>query len=162
MPVPLLVVLDEAANTAPLPIWPNRYSHYGSRGVVIMTMLQSWAQGVAVWGENGMAKLWGSASVRILGSGGSEPDLLASASAVSGTFEAPTFTTSGPAMGWFGTTSRSSRPEPVLDVSDLGRLPRGRAYVQISGSRPVLVRTIPWWEGPQSAAINASIAKYGL
>lgn len=162
LPVPLLVVLDEAANTAPLPIWPNRYSHYGSRGVVIMTMLQSWAQGVAVWGENGMAKLWGAASVRVLGSGGSEAAFLAGASAFSGTFEAPTLTTSGPGTALFGTIGRSSRPEPVLDVSDLGRLPRGRAYVQISGSRPVLVRTIPWWEGAQSAAINASMAKYGL
>ena len=32
---------------------PNLYSHYGSRGIVLMTILQSWSQGVEVWGEPG-------------------------------------------------------------------------------------------------------------
>ncbi len=46
LPVPLLGVLDEAANVCRWRELPNLYSHYGSRGIILMTILQSWAQGV--------------------------------------------------------------------------------------------------------------------
>ena len=51
-------VLDEAANVCRWRELPNLYSHYGSRGIVLMTILQSWSQGVEVWGRDGMRKLW--------------------------------------------------------------------------------------------------------
>ena len=34
-----------------------------------MTILQSWAQGEAVWGEKGMEALWGASTVKVIGSG---------------------------------------------------------------------------------------------
>lgn len=43
---PLLGVLDEAANVCRWRELPNLYSHYGSRGIVLMTILQSWSQRV--------------------------------------------------------------------------------------------------------------------
>jgi hypothetical protein len=39
-------LLDEAANVCRWRDLPNLYSHYGSRGIVLMTILQSWSQGV--------------------------------------------------------------------------------------------------------------------
>ncbi|NEB06859.1 TraM recognition domain-containing protein, partial [Streptomyces sp. SID13726] len=54
---PLVGVLDEAANVCRWRELPNLYSHYGSRGIVLDTVLQSWSQGVEVWGESGMKKL---------------------------------------------------------------------------------------------------------
>jgi len=48
----------------------------------------------------------------------------------------------------------------VLDVPDLASLPRGRAFVQISGAPPVLVRTVPWWKGPYADRIRESLARY--
>ncbi|NUU21122.1 MAG: hypothetical protein HOV68_06345, partial [Streptomycetaceae bacterium] len=56
---------------------------------------------------------------------------------------------------------RASRSEPVLDAADLAAPPRGRAFVQVGGARPVLVRTVPWWEGPHADAVRASIGRYG-
>ena len=50
---PVVAVLDEAANICPIPTLPQLYSHYGSRGIQVMTMLQSYQQGVGVWGEPG-------------------------------------------------------------------------------------------------------------
>jgi hypothetical protein len=47
--VPLLGVLDVAANVCRWRGLPDLYSHYGSRGIVLMTILQSWFQGTAVW-----------------------------------------------------------------------------------------------------------------
>lgn len=46
LPVPLVGVLDESANVCRWRELPNLYSHYGSRGIVRMTNLQSWSQGV--------------------------------------------------------------------------------------------------------------------
>lgn len=48
---------------------PSLYSHYGSRGIIIMAILQSWSQGVEVWGERGMKKLWSAANVKVYGGG---------------------------------------------------------------------------------------------
>ncbi|WP_406290174.1 type IV secretory system conjugative DNA transfer family protein [Embleya sp. NBC_00896] len=167
LPVPFLVVLDEAANIAPLPILPDRLSHYGSRGLVVMVMLQSWAQGAHVWGENGMAKIWNAGSVRVYGAGGSEGALLSAHSLFSGKFEASTTTLAHRSTAWWGSAwwdssvTRATRPEFVLGVADLAALPRDRMLVQISGGRPLLVRSVPWWEGPHADAIRASIGRHG-
>ncbi|NUP34347.1 MAG: TraM recognition domain-containing protein [Streptomycetaceae bacterium] len=159
MPVPVLFVLDEAANVCPWKQLSDKYTHFGSRGVIVMLILQSWAQGVAVWGETGMAKLWGSANIRVYGGGVSDVKFLEDLAKSSGTFEPRT----GSMTLKFGdhrSFGVGSRPEPVLDAADLMSMPRGRAYVQISGSRPTLVRTVPWWEGPYADAIRASLSRY--
>ncbi len=51
MPSPLVGVLDEAANVCRWKDLPDLYSHFGSRGIVLMTILQSWAQGDGVLGR---------------------------------------------------------------------------------------------------------------
>jgi TraM recognition site of TraD and TraG len=55
---PLVVPLDEAANICRIADLPDLYSHLGSRGIIPVTILQSYEQGVTVWGEHGMAALW--------------------------------------------------------------------------------------------------------
>ncbi len=56
--------------------------------------------------------------------------------------------------------SRQLQRERILDVAELAALPKGRAVVLGSGSRPVLVRTEPWPTGPHAAAVRASIAAH--
>ena len=41
-----------------------------------MTILQSWSQGVDVWGESGMKKLWSAANIKVYGGGVSETAFL--------------------------------------------------------------------------------------
>lgn len=67
--VPLLLALDEAANICRWSELPNLYSHFGSRGIIPMTILQSWAQDEDVWGKAGMEKLWSAATIKVVGSG---------------------------------------------------------------------------------------------
>ena len=57
MQTPMLGVLDEAANVCRWRDLPDLYSHYGSRGIPIMSVFQSWSQGVSVFGKEGMDKL---------------------------------------------------------------------------------------------------------
>jgi len=66
---PLLGVLDEAANVCRWKNLPDQYSHYGSRGIILMTILQSWSQGVEVWNVEGMR----SGTSRECGSSGPHP-----------------------------------------------------------------------------------------
>lgn len=153
--VPLVAVLDEAANVCRWHALPDMYSHYGSRGITIMTILQSWSQGVDVWGREGMRKLWSAANIKVYGGGVSEGEFLGELSTLIGDFEMDTVSTS---YGRHGrSTSRSSRRERILDASDLASLPRGRAVLLASGAPATLVRTLPWMEGPHAAAITASI-----
>ncbi|MGW0661926.1 type IV secretory system conjugative DNA transfer family protein [Streptodolium elevatio] len=159
LPLPMLFVLDEAANVCPWKALPDKYSHFGSRGIVMMTILQSWAQGAAAWGENGMSKLWGAANVRVYGGGVADMKFLGDLSKASGVFE-PGTTSITYKWGDPRGISRSSRPEAVLNEADLASMPRGRAFVQFSGTPPVLVKTVPWWEGPHAATIRKSIARY--
>ena len=160
LPVPLVAVLDEAANVCRWPELPNLYSHYGSRGICLMTMLQSWSQGVQVWGRDGMRKLWSAADdqgLRRRRLRGRVPG---------GPLQAhrrlrACRTTSVSHGGRQGRSmSRSVRRERILDVADLGSLPQGRMVVFASGSKPALARSMPWMSGPDAGRIRASIAAH--
>lgn len=155
LPVPLVAVLDEAANVCRWHNLPDLYSHYGSRGITILTILQSWSQGVEVWGRDGMRKLWSAANVKVYGGGVSETEFLTELSTLIGEADVDTISTSR--SRGHTTTSRSLRRDRVLDVSDLGSMPRFRAVVFASGVPPVLVRTLPWMDSPAAPAIKASI-----
>ena len=156
--VPMVVVLDEAANVCRWYNLPDLYSHYGSRGIPVFTILQSWSQGVAVWGRDGMRKLWSAANIRVYGGGVAEADFLTELSTLAGTWERPTISTSTTKGG--RTTSRGHTREKVLDVDDLADLPRGRAVVFSSGNPATLIATDPWHTGPHAAAVAASIAAH--
>ncbi|MEU5632700.1 type IV secretory system conjugative DNA transfer family protein [Streptomyces rishiriensis] len=164
LPLPLVGVLDEAANVCRWRNLPDLYSHYGSRGIILMTILQSWAQGIEVWGERGMEKLWSAANVRVYGGGVSDTRFLGDLSELAGEFELREYQTSRESEfgGWSGNRaiSESTRRERVLHVSDLGAMPPGRALVLASGTKPVLVETVPWWEGAYAAEVRASLRKY--
>lgn len=158
---PIVFVLDEAANVCPWKALPDKYSHFGSRGIVMMTILQSWAQGAAAWGDTGMAKLWGAANVRVYGGGASDTKFLGDLSASAGIFEPETKSTSHKVHEfWDKSVTTNSRSEPILDVPDLASMPRGRALVQYSGTRATLVRPVPWWEGPYADEIRESLAHF--
>ena len=62
-PPGLLGVLAEAAIVCRRRELPNLYSHYDSRAIALIAVLQSWSQGVEVRGAAGMKKLWSASNV---------------------------------------------------------------------------------------------------
>ncbi len=62
-------MLDEAANVCRIDALPDLYSFFGSQGISVTTILQSYKQGVRVWGKDGMDALWSAATVAIAGAG---------------------------------------------------------------------------------------------
>jgi type IV secretory pathway TraG/TraD family ATPase VirD4 len=158
LPTPMVGVLDEAANVCRWKDLPDLYSHYGSRGIVLMTILQSWAQGVDCWGERGMEKLWSAANRRIYGGGVSDATFLERLSKLIGDREHLRTSVSSSKSG--ASTNRQLQREQILDVAELAALPAGRAIVFSSGARATLIRSVPWMAGPHADKIRASLARF--
>ncbi|MDQ2729253.1 MAG: TraM recognition domain-containing protein [Actinomycetota bacterium] len=157
--VPLLAVLDEVANVCRWRELPDLYSHYGSRGIVVLSILQSWAQGESCWGEQGMRKLWDAANVKVFAGGSTDTRFLEALSQLYGHYDRRMRSRSQSAQG--SSTSWSNQRERVFSVDDLSAMPAGRAAVGLSGTRPVLVQTVPWMERKDAEIVRASLARYG-
>ncbi len=152
--VPLTGVLDEAANVCRWRDLPQLYSHYGSRGILLTTYVQSPSQGVQLWGDQGWKTLRDSANVLVYAGGVKDRGFLTELSDLLGTWERPTDSTSHSHTG--RTVNRATRREPVLDAAALAALPLGRAVVLVSGTPATLIATVPYQHGPHAAAITAA------
>ncbi|MFY0408700.1 type IV secretory system conjugative DNA transfer family protein [Solicola sp. PLA-1-18] len=160
LPTPLVGLLDEAANVCRFKDLDSKYSYYGSRGIVLMTVLQSPDQAEEIWGKHGWNKLWSAANVKIYGGGVSNTDFLRQVSDLIGTYDHHTGSTSTGRGG--RSRSRSVTERPILSVSELGAMPTGRAVILANGTRPALVKVVPWFaqDKKTQATINASLAEH--
>jgi hypothetical protein len=157
LPVPIVGVLDVAANVCRWRELPDLYSHYGSRGIVLSTILQSFAQGVEVRGRTGMEKLWSASTIKLYGGGGAEVEFLEQLSRLIGEYDLHT-RTSTHSQGRHGRSiSVSVRRERILDVSDLAALPRGRLIVLASGCRPTPAQPCHGCNLPDAHKVRESI-----
>ncbi|WP_330256593.1 TraM recognition domain-containing protein [Nocardia sp. NBC_00565] len=158
LPIPLLAVLDEAANVVRWKDLPKQYSHLGSRGIVVMTVLQSWAQGARCWGDAGMLALWSAANVKVLGPGVDDMNFLRDRSEAIGEYDAISASVSESKGG--KSYSRSLGSSKTFTVNALTTLPQGRAIVFTSGQPAVLIRTQPWWESDYADDVKKSISHH--
>ncbi|MEU7571860.1 TraM recognition domain-containing protein [Micromonospora sp. NPDC049240] len=151
---PMTAVLDEAANVCRIADLPDLYSHLGSRGVSVVTLLQSYRQGVRVWGEAGMDALWSAATVKLLGAGLDDADFVDKVARLVGQHDVRTPTYSRSRDG--GSRSVSYRQEQVLPADRIRALPKGTALLLATGVRPAVIRLRPWYKEPDAAPIAAA------
>lgn len=152
---PLIVALDEAANICRIADLPQLYSHLGSRGIIPVTILQSYEQGITVWGEPGMAALWGAATRKLIGAGIDSPRLTRDLATLTGQHDVPirsiTYNDGRPSH------QISLRRQEILEAADIRALPTGTALLLATGTKPALIRLHPWYRGPHAAAINKAV-----
>ena len=138
LPIPLLACLDEAANICKLGELPKQYSHFGSRGIIPITILQSPAQARNVWGPDGWEALKSSSAIRYYGGNVDDDNYLGELSNKVGehdvTYSSRSSSSSGPSY------STNTQREKILEVSDLAALPKELAVIQSPGNRPILVK----------------------
>lgn len=158
LPIPMLCPLDEAANVVRWPDLPKLYSHFGSRGIIIMTILQSWSQGVGVFGERNMKLLESSSNIYVYGGNVRETQYLANLVELCGEYSRERLSVSDSRHGRSASLSTDERK--IFNVSDLQSWPRGRALVLSAGNRPVIARTVPWMDKPYADLIRESLAQY--
>ena len=158
---PMLVVLDEAANVCPWRDLPKLYSHFGSKGICLQTLLQSWSQGIDVWGETGMNKLWSAANTALYAGGVKEVDQLERISKLIGTTRPDQVSTSVSRDQRSTSITREAQERPIADVAELASLPTWRAWLLASGARPVLVELEPWFRTRFKDLVDESLSTYG-
>ncbi len=158
--VPLVAILDEAANVCRWRDLPDLYSHFGSRGIPIMSVFQSWSQGVAVFGREGMLKLWSASNAFLYLGSVKENDFLQNLAELVGDYDRETTTAS--LNRGVRSTSTALKRERILGVDELAALPRGRAILLTTGTRAAMMRTVPWYRGPKTTRdrIAASLAAH--
>src|SRR6266487_3193209 len=151
---PMVLILDEAANICRIADLPDLYSHLGSRGMVPVTILQSYQQGVSVWGEPGMAALWGAATRKVIGAGIADPRLTRDLATLVGRHDVAVRSAS------YGDGRASEqvtlRRQDILQAADIRALSPDTALLLATGARPALIRLRPlggeyrwclqWWQ----------------
>ncbi|TDT93351.1 TraM-binding TraD/TraG-like protein [Streptomyces sp. 846.5] len=155
MPVPVVVVLDEAANICKIADLPELYSHLGSRGIIPITILQSYRQGTGVWGETGMDALWSAATVKLLGAGLDDPKFAEEVSGLVGPHMVPERSVSHSSSG--SSTSLSRRRERVMEASEIRAMDKGTALLLATGVKVAQIRLRPWYAEPDAPQISADI-----
>ncbi|MGW0251121.1 type IV secretory system conjugative DNA transfer family protein [Nocardia goodfellowii] len=156
--VPLMAVLDEAANTARITELPEYYTYCGGCGILLMTIVQVLEQGENLWGAKGLSTIRAQ-SIEIYGGNIAELGYLEHWSRIIGQHEVADRTRGiqpgGPSR------SMTWRAEPILDVADLSAIPKDRALIRLPGYGPLLLRKVPWFENPDLApAVKRSLARF--
>ncbi|MFG3038091.1 type IV secretory system conjugative DNA transfer family protein [Streptomyces sp. NPDC048330] len=154
---PMLAILDEAANVCKISDLPDLYSHLGSRGIIPITILQSYRQGQKVWGDAGMDAMWSAATVKVIGSGIDDPDFADKLSRMIGDHDVETTSTSVSESG--KSTSVSMRQERILPADAIRALPKGSALCLATGMRVAMLDLRPWYAEPGADELSAASAR---
>ncbi|WP_407549062.1 TraM recognition domain-containing protein [Streptomyces sp. Pv4-95] len=154
---PMLAILDEAANVCKISDLPDLYSHLGSRGVIPITILQSYRQGQKVWGDAGMDAMWSASTVKVIGSGIDDPDFADKLSRLIGDHDVQTTSTSHSESG--KSTSVSMRQERILPADAIRALPKGTALCFATGMRAAMLDLRPWYLEPGADELSAASAR---
>jgi hypothetical protein len=156
---PLPVVLDEAANICRIGDLPDLYSYLGSHGICPIAILQSYEQGESVWGDKGMAALWGAATIKLIGAGVDSPRLTRDVSALVGQHDVPVRSlTLGEARA--GVSEQLSlRRQEILEPAAIRQITPGTALLLASGVPAGFIRLRNWFTGPRRDEIAAHISQ---
>ncbi|MHA6622916.1 type IV secretory system conjugative DNA transfer family protein [Pseudonocardia sp. DLS-67] len=151
---PVVAVLDEAANICPIRQLPQLYSHFGSRGIQVMTMLQSYQQGVGVWGVQGMDALWSAATLKLVGAGVDDHAFLQKLSGLIGEHDVEKQSIS---LSRSGGPSRqySTARQPILSAAALRAMPKTHAVLLATGRTAGLGELLPWYREQDAGHISS-------
>ncbi len=146
---PLLVVLDEAANIAPLKELDGLAATCAGHGVQLVTVWQDLAQVRARYGERA-ATVVNNHRAKLFLPGIADPGTLDFASHLAGDQDLATPSVTRGARGE-RTVTTSSQVRRLLPPDTLRRLPKGSAVLLYGALPPARVRLRPWFSDPELA-----------
>jgi type IV secretion system protein VirD4 len=152
---PLALILDEAANY-PLPSLPALMSEGGGSGITTVAVLQSLAQARDRWGREAGGAIWDSAIAKIILGGSANADDLGDISRLIGEREVIEWseTRTGGAGG--RSVSSVTRHRPILEPSELRRLPIGTGLLLLRSAPPIMMRLQPWTTRPDATELTGA------
>ncbi len=155
---PLSLVLDEAASY-PLPSLPSLMSEGGGSGIMTLAVLQSLSQARDRWGIEAAGAIWDSAIIKIVLGGSSNADDLSDISRLIGDRELKEW--SETRQGGLGySMSSSTKRMPILEPSEIRKLPIGHGLLLLRASAPVIVRLQPWTKRKDRKELIASKLRF--
>ncbi|MBC3762599.1 TraG/TraD/VirD4 family protein [Quadrisphaera oryzae] len=120
--------------------------------MVPLTVLQSYRQGVRVWGEAGMDSLWSAATVKLVGAGIDDAEFAEDISRLVGEHDVAVRSYADGSGDGRQRSSRSVttslRRQRLLPAEDLRAMSKGTALVLATGLRVAQVRLEPYYETP--------------
>jgi type IV secretory pathway TraG/TraD family ATPase VirD4 len=141
---PLLLLLDEAANSAPVTDLPMYAATLRSRDVQLVTIFQDYGQVVARWGRDHARTILNNHVTRVLLPGMADTELLEDFSKLIGQHLVTTpSATQGPAGS---STSETQRWERLAPVEQLRTLPKGTAIMVHENHPAGRVRLRPYYQ----------------
>lgn len=149
---PLLLMLDEAANVAPIPTLPNLLADGGGVGITTVVVLQSLAQARSRWGEAEADGMLDAATTKVVLGGLAHTEDLNRIGRLAGDIDVPLETRSHGAGG--ASRSISTQRLAVLPIEKIRCLPAGRALVLARRCPPVEVQLRPYWQHPAHRAAS--------
>ena len=154
---PVRAVLDEAANICPIRNLPDLYSYFGSMSIQAMTWLQSYQQGVHVWGRPGMDKLWSAATIKLIGAGVHDASFCEDISRLVGEHDVPTW--SDQRGAGHRSSTLSTRRDRILSAADIAALPKTTAVLISAGRTPGQLTLLPWYAERDAQQISEYAAE---
>ncbi len=144
---PVALLLDEAANIAPLPDLPAIVSEGGSQGMITMACFQDLSQARSRWGPaaDGFATLFGS---KVVLGGINDMRTLDMISRLAGDFEVPHNSVNRrawPIGRQHTSVTLSTRRQPRLPVDVVANLPVGQSILMSGPRPPSLLQLTPWF-----------------
>jgi type IV secretion system protein VirD4 len=147
---PLLVVLDEAANIAPVAELDVLAATCAGHGIALVTVWQDLAQVSARYGPRAPTVL-NNHRARLFLPGIAEPSTLEYASMLVGEADRPIVPPAPPGRGRWPAAGSVERRR-LLQPETLRQLRAGTAVLVYGDRPPAHVRLVPWWENPALAA----------
>jgi len=150
---PLSLILDEAANIAPIPDLPALMATGGGESIVVAAVFQSLAQARGRWGDAGANALLDASTITLVLPGLSQDADLRALAALGGEVKEEEESKSKGAGG--NSTTIATRTRAAIEPAELRELPDGHAYVLARRLPPAVIRLVPVWERPWAQSKQA-------
>ena len=159
---PLRAVLDEVANIAPIPKFPEMLSDLRAYGIQIIFAIQSNSQARRTWGNEGAQMIVdNSAGLLILG-GIKDPNALKDMSSLAGKVDVRELSTRVRDLGMKrGDQTLSEREREVLRPEEIAQLREGEALLVTGQIPPALLELPGWTERPDGQKLSAEAKATG-
>ena len=129
-------------------------------GITTLAVLQSLSQARDRWGRDAAGAIWDSAIVKIVLGGSANADDLADISRLVGDVEVREFSETRHGEGSGRSISSSSRWRPILEPSQIRRLPIGHGLLLLRSAAPVMMRLHPWTERRDARQLSGAQRRF--
>lgn len=158
--IPLFFCLDEVANIVKWGGLAEAYSHFGSQGLILSSIFQTFEQGKRIFGASKASDMSSNATL-VVGGGIKDKEGLEQIVSFVGEYTHTQVSVSSDSSSFKTSSSFSERDRAILTVADLRNLEPRLMVVIPQKSAPMIVEAIPFWQRSLSAPMAAAVAQSG-